>query len=198
MFYLQWCRQLLRKKRETDLTLRRGINRVVMGMLLMLGVITARSAAAQVTFGSPGDPPRVALGGGAFDVLPDEKKQHAGTSGLLLSEYRFGDVWWILSPFIGVSGTSRGAFYGYFGVGVDINFPYNLVLTPNAAAGYFYSGQGINLGSWWEFRSGAELDYRFADQRRVGLGFYHMSNAGLGKQNPGAELATVVLTVPFQ
>ncbi|MGH7126628.1 MAG: acyloxyacyl hydrolase [Stellaceae bacterium] len=56
----------------------------------------------------------------------------------------------------------------------------------------------MNLGSWWEFRTGAELDYRFADNRRVGVGLYHMSNAGLGKENPGVELATFVLTVPFR
>lgn len=167
-------------------------------MLLMLGVVMARSAGAQVTFGSPGDPPRVAIGGGAFDVLPDAKYRHNGTVGSLESEYRFGDVWSILSPFIGVSGTSQGAFYGYFGFGFDIHFPYNLVLTPSTAAGYFYKGQGFDLGSWWEFRSGLELDYRFADQRRLGVAFYHMSNAGLGKKDPGEEMATLVLTVPMR
>jgi hypothetical protein len=26
---------------------------------------------------------------------------------------------------------------------------------------------------------------------------YHMSNAGIGKQNPGVELVTVVLTMPL-
>jgi len=180
------------------LTLRRGVSRAGLGVLLMLGIITARSAAAQVTFGSPGDPPRVALGGGAFDLMPDSKKEHAKTVGLIESEYRFGDLWWILSPFVGVMGTGQGAFYGYFGFGFDINFPHNLVLTPTVAAGYFYNGQGLNLGSWWEFRTGAELDYRFADQRRIGIGFYHMSNAGIGKDNPGQEMVNVVFTVPMQ
>jgi lipid A 3-O-deacylase len=168
-----------------------------MGMLLLTGMIVARSAAAQVTFGSPGDPPRVALGGGAFDVLPDSKKQQATTVGMVGSEYRLGDVWWILSPFVGVLGTGQGAFYGYLGFGFDINFPYHLILTPTAAAGYFFRGQGLDLGSQWEFRTGAELDYRFADQRRIGVGFYHMSNAGIGKENPGQEMANVVLTVPL-
>ena len=180
------------------MTIRRAVNRVAMSSLVVLGITAARAAAAQVTFGSPGDPPRVALGGGAFDVLPDSKKQHAATVGMVGSEYRFGDEWWILSPFVGVMGTGQGAFYGYFGLGFDINFPYHLVLTPSAAAGYFYTGQGLNLGSWWEFRTGAELDYRFADQRRIGVGFYHMSNAGLDKENPGQEMATLVFTVPMR
>jgi lipid A 3-O-deacylase len=168
-----------------------------MGMLLMLGMIAARSAAAQVTFGSPGDPPRVALGGGVFNVIPESAKPHSDRVGLIESEYRFGDVWWILSPFVGVMGTGQGAFYGYFGFGFDINFPHNVVLTPTAAAGYYDNGQGFDLGSWWEFRTGAELAYRFADQRRIGVGFYHISNAGIGKEDPGAEIANVVFTVPF-
>lgn len=174
------------------------MRRVGTGVLLGLLLFLARPAAAQITFGSPGDPPRFAIGGGAFDVLPDKKKQHAGVTGLALGEYRFGDTWWILSPFIGAMGTGKGAFYGYFGLAFDVNLPCSLVFTPSAAAGYFESGDGISLGSWWEFRTGAELDYRFADQRRLGVGFYHMSNAGLGKENPGVELATVILTVPFR
>lgn len=174
------------------------MRRASIGILLGLLVFAARPAEAQITFGSPNDPPRFAIGGGAFDVLPDKKKQNAGTAGLVLGEYRFGDVWWILSPFIGAMGTGKGAFYGYFGIAFDINFPGNFVLTPSGAAGYFENGGGINLGSWWEFRTGAELDYRFADNRRIGVGFYHMSNAGLGKENPGIELATFVLTVPFR
>ena len=178
--------------------LRRGIYRAGMGMLLILGIIAARAAAAQVTFGSPGDPPRVALGGGAFDMLADSKKPHATTVGLVESEYRFGDVWWILSPFVGVMGTGQGAFYGYFGFGFDINFPHSVVLTPTVAGGYLSSGQGLDLGSWWEFRTGAELAYRFADQRRIGIGFYHMSNAGLGDKDPGQEMANLVFTVPFR
>jgi hypothetical protein len=95
-------------------------------------------------------------------------------------------------------GTGKGAFYGYFGVGFDINFAGNFVLTPSAAAGYFESGDGISLGSWWEFRTGAELALRLPADRRLGVGFYHMSNAGLGKENPGAELVTVIMTIPFR
>lgn len=179
---------------------RRSVGRIGTGALLMLVVLAARPApaAAQITFGSPGDPPRIAMGGGAFDVIPDAKKQENGTVGLLWSEYRFGDQWWILSPLIGVQGTSQGAFYGYFGLALDIHFAEHLVLTPSAAAGWFYRGQGFDLGSPWEFRTGAELDWRFADLRRVGVAFYHMSNAGIGKKNPGEEMATAVFTVPFQ
>jgi len=166
-------------------------------MLVALGVGSIHPAAAQVTFGSPADPPRVALGGGAFDVLPDNKKPGSGVTGLALSEYRFGDVLWIVAPFIGVMGTGKGAFYGYGGLGFDINFWEKWVVTPTAAVGYFEHGSGIDLGAHCEFRTGAEFDYRFDNLVRLGFGFYHISNAGIGKINPGVELATFVLTVPL-
>jgi lipid A 3-O-deacylase len=178
-------------------TRRRARHWVTIAFLLLFSMTAPRMAAAQVTFGSPGDPPRVVIGGGAFDVLPDDKKPGHGTTGLALSEFRFGDGLWIFSPFVGVFGTGKGAVYTYVGVGFDIHFPDNFILTPSFAGGYFEGGHGINLGYWWEFRSGAELVYRFADQRRFGVGFYHISNAGLGNEDPGAELVTVVLTAPF-
>ncbi|MBV8888862.1 MAG: acyloxyacyl hydrolase [Alphaproteobacteria bacterium] len=165
-----------------------------------LGCGLAWPAAAQislgpVTIGSPGDPPRFALGAGAFDVLPSTHRDSA-TAGELRGEYRLPTVAWIISPFVGSSGTSRGAFYGYGGFGIDVNFTPNWVLTPNVAGGYFARGGGTNLGSWWEFRSGAELDYRLPNAMRVGVAFQHMSNAGLTQRNPGEESATLVLSVP--
>jgi lipid A 3-O-deacylase len=116
----------------------------------------------------------------------------------VLSEYRFGDLLWIVAPFVGVMGTGKGAFYGYGGFGFDINFFDKWVVTPTAAVGYFTPGSGIDLGAHCEFRTGAEFDYRFDNLVRLGVGFYHISNAGIGKQNPGVEMATFVLTVPLR
>ena len=130
-------------------------------------------------------------------MLPDTKKAGAGATGLALGEYRFGDVLWIFAPFIGVMGTGKGAFYGYGGFGFDINLAEKWVITPTAAVGYFEHGTGIDLGAHTEFRTGAEFGYRFDNLTRLGAGFDHMSNAGIGKQNPGVELATIVLTVPL-
>jgi lipid A 3-O-deacylase len=174
--------------------------------VLALGVPAALATAlalsaparAQITLGSPGDPPRIALGAGAYDVLPATGKKGSATDAELRGEYRFGDVWWVLSPFVGLSGTSAGGFYGYFGFGFDVNFGPNWVLTPNVAGGYWARGSGIDLGSWWEFRSGAELDYRFPDLSRLGVAFHHMSNAGLTKRNPGEESVTLYYTVPLR
>ena len=164
---------------------------------LLLAGVTVGPAAAQVTFGSPGDPPRIALGAGAFDITPSHHRD-SKTTAELRAEYRFGDVIWLLSPFIGTAGTADGAFYGYGGFGVDVNFGPNVVLTPNVAAGYFASGGGTRLGSWWEFRSGAELAWRFADTSRLGVAVHHISNAGLTKVNPGEQSILLMYSVPIR
>lgn len=170
--------------------------RAAAGLALAAGLawLTTGSASAQVTFG--GDGPRVSFAVGAFDVTPSHHKD-SETAAEFRGEYHFGDVFWVISPFVGTSGTSDGAFYGYGGFGIDINFTPNIVLTPNAAAGYFAHGSGTNLGSWWEFRTGAELAWRFADQSRVGVAVTHTSNAGLTKVNPGEQSVVLTYSVPL-
>ena len=164
--------------------------------LVLIGFV-ARPAAAQITFGSPGDPPHIALGAGAFDITPSNHKD-SHTAAEFRGEYRFGDMFWLVSPFVGVQGTSDGAFYGYGGFGVDVNFTPNLVLTPNVAAGYFAPGSGTRLGYPLEFRSGAELAWRFADTSRLGVAVHHISNAGLGKHNPGEQEILLMYSFPFR
>jgi lipid A 3-O-deacylase len=182
-------------KQEKAVNIGRLTHRATIGIMVALGLSAAKSAAAQITLGSPGDPPRIAIGGGAFDLNP---KPSNGVTGLALGEYRFGDVLWVVAPFVGAFGTAKGAFYGYGGFGFDINFIDRFVVTPSAAVGYFTHGTGIDLGAHTEFRTGAEFDYRFANRSRLGFGFYHISNAGIGKQNPGVQLVTVILTMPFR
>jgi len=176
-----------------------GIGRQAAAVAIGLVLIgfAARPAAAQITFGSPGDPPHIALGAGAFDITPSNHRD-SKTAAEFRGEYRFGDMFWLVSPFVGVQGTSDSAFYGYGGFGVDVNFTPNLVLTPNVAAGYFAPGSGTRLGYALEFRSGAELAWRFADTSRLGVAVHHISNAGLGKHNPGEQEILLMYSFPFR
>lgn len=41
------------------------------------------------------------------------------------------------------------------------------------------------------------MAYRFDDRSRLGLEFYHLSNAGLDKHNPGTEILLAKYSVPF-
>jgi lipid A 3-O-deacylase len=163
----------------------------------VLGGAAASPAAAQIALGTPAtDPPRFELGVGAFDITPSQTHKDSRTAAEFRGEYHFGDVFWAISPFIGASGTSDGAFFGYGGFGIDIDFGPNVVLTPNAAAGYFARGSGTNLGSWWEFRTGAELAWRFPDQSRIGIAVTHTSNAGLTRLNPGEQSVILTYSIP--
>jgi len=166
-------------------------------MVVLLGTF-AMPAMAQISFGSPGDPSRLAFGAGAFDVTPSTSHKDSRTAGEFRGEYRFADTVWVVAPFIGASVTTDGAAYGYFGLGFDVNFGPNWVLTPNAAAGVFERGSGTRLGSWWEFRTGGEFAYRFADQSRIGVAVTHTSNAGLTKQNPGEQSVVLMYSVPLR
>jgi len=166
-------------------------------MVALCGALTA-PAMAQVTFGSPGDPPRLALGAGAFDITPSTSHKDSRTAGEFRGEYRFADVLSIVAPFVGASVTTDGAAYGYFGLGFDVNFGPNWVVTPNAAAGVFERGSGTRLGSWVEFRTGAEFAYRFANQTRLGLEVTHTSNAGLTRLNPGEQSVLLMYSIPMR
>jgi lipid A 3-O-deacylase len=153
----------------------------------------ATTTAPAPTQGAPGseDPSFLSFGAGAFDVL------HNFTAGEVRGEYRFGQKLWIFKPFLGLMGTSDRAFYGYGGFLVDIYIGNRWVVMPNAAFGYYDNGNGKDLGAHPEFRTGAEFAYRFDDRSRLGFTFHHISNAGIGKKNPGEEEMAIVFSLPF-
>jgi opacity protein-like surface antigen len=134
----------------------------------------------------------------AAQLITPSKRRDAGTQGAFRAEYHFGDVLWVVSPFTGLDVTTRGGTYLYGGFGFDINFGPNWVLTPNGAAGWYQRGGGTPLGSWFEFRTGAELDYKFANQSRLGVAVHHMSNAGLTQVNPGEQSILLTYHMPLQ
>src|SRR5258708_40254672 len=89
-------------------------------MVVLLGTF-ATPAMAQISFGSPGDPPRLAFGAGAFDVTPSTSHKDSRTAGEFRGEYRFADTVWVVVPFFGGSVTTLGAAYGYFRLGFDVH-----------------------------------------------------------------------------
>ena len=79
-------------------------------MAAILIGLAGRPAAAQITLGSPGEPPRIAFELCAFDIVPSTHKDSEAAADFGL-EYRFGDLLYAFSPFIGAFGTSDGAGY---------------------------------------------------------------------------------------
>ena len=111
-------------------------------------------------------------------------------------EYRSDFQFWELKTFAGVTATTDGTFYGLVGVFHDFYFGNNFVLTPSFAPGYFSKGNGKDLAYRLEFRSQIELSYRFENSSRLGINFNHISNAALGKRNPGVESLAVHYAIP--
>ena len=48
-----------------------------------------------------------------------------------------------------------------------------------------------------EFRTSAELAYRFDNNNRIGVAITHLSNANIYNQNPGTETITLNYSVPM-
>ncbi len=139
-----------------------------------LAVASAPAAMAQ-------DPSFLTVGTGIYDVNDNED------AGEIRMEYRSAAKYWLFKPFAGAMVSTDAAFYGYGGVLVDLHFGRRFVLTPSFAAGLYADGDGKDLGHVVEFRSGIEVAWRLNNRARIGLMFYHISNAGLDDNNPGTE-----------
>ena len=105
-----------------------------------------------------------------------------------------------LKPFVGFVYTDAEAYYGYGGLSGDLYFGdcKCIVITPSLAAGWYNDGSEIKLGHKVEFRSGGDITYRFKNNVRIGLGFFHLSNANLGNRNPGSEQVIFKYQIPFK
>ena len=138
------------------------------------------------------DPAYLSLGVGATGVIADREQGAAFNI-----EYRSDIDFWKIHPFIGGFATSDASLYGYFGFLMDIYFGPRWILTPNTAVGAYLEGDGQDLGHVLEFRSGFELAYRLNDRSRLGIAVHHLSNAGIGNDNPGTETAILYYSVPL-
>lgn len=161
----------------------------------IVGVGAACAAVAMLVL--PGaaradEPDLLALGAGAYNVLHRDKEAQ------LRLEYRFSyRLLQIVQPVLGVLATDRGTLYGYGGIRIDLVIANHFVIMPEAAVGYWHRGGGKDLGAAIEFKTGGEIAYRFDDASRLGIAFDHISNAGIGKNNPGVESLLLVYSIPI-
>jgi lipid A 3-O-deacylase len=102
-----------------------------------------------------------------------------------------------LRPFVGLSGTTRGSVYSYFGLLARIRITDRLTVVPSAAVGAYEKGNAKDLGYPLEFRTGGEISFRVYDGFRLGIAFHHISNASIGAENPGMELLVATYSLPL-
>lgn len=144
-------------------------------------------------------PDHLIFGTGAYDVLDED------TSPMFELEIRPGwrpgqgllseDIG--LAPFAGGWVTTEGSAYGYAGFGIEWVIEDHFVIMPFSGFGFYNQGDGKDLGSFFEFRSGVEVGYRFFNGYQLGLSISHLSNAGISDTNPGTEVISLRLAAPL-
>jgi hypothetical protein len=100
-----------------------------------------------------------------------------------------------LVPSLGGMATEENAYYGWVGGALFIPLGERWALVPEVGAGAYERGDGKNLGGTLEFRTGLEVGFRASDAFRIGVGYYHLSNAGVYEVNPGVN--SLVFTFGF-
>ena len=133
----------------------------------------------------------VTVGAGAFDFLHN----YTAAEGRL--ELRFAQSFFFLKPLIGTFFTSKGSVYTYGGFRIELPIGRHFMIIPVATIGDYEKGSGKDLGSHVEFKTGAEFDYVLDNGIKFGPAFDHVSNAGIGKKNPGEENLLLMVTIPF-
>jgi hypothetical protein len=134
---------------------------------------------------------RIELYGGAAEILDqDEHPWNVGLSYIWRPMGRWG-----IAPGVGGMYAEHGASAFYGELRKDFWLGRQWVVTPKLAAGVYHDGSGLELGNEFEFREGLVLSW-VGPRLRLGIGFYHASNGGLGENNPGTEVLEVVLGFP--
>jgi lipid A 3-O-deacylase len=156
-------------------------------------VIIAASVfgAVSVNAAAPPDAAHLTFGTGVYDF--HEAKQALEFRVEYHPDWKFAG----LRPFVGLSGTTKGSVYSYFGLLARIRITDWFTLVPSAAAGAYEKGNAKDLGCPLEFRTGGEISFRVYDGFRLGIAFHHISNASIGTENPGMELLVATYSVPL-
>ena len=91
------------------------------------------------------------------------------------------------SPITGGFITANSAIYVYTGVEWNYTLSDKLKFTPSFAPGIYHEGDGKDLGHALEFKTEIQASYSISESTSLGMSYNHISNASLGKKNPGAN-----------
>ena len=121
-----------------------------------------------------------------FDFSDDNKKSNLfGIEHINENLYRESFLG-TLQPVTGAFITADNAGYVYTGFQIP-NKSGALTLTPSFTPGYYNQGDGKDLGHGLEFKSEVQLSLDIFSNSELGFSYNHISNASLGKKNPGAN-----------
>lgn len=158
--------------------------------LAALVLITASGADA-LELNRPGEH-LLAVWAGYHDLI--DRDPRAGIAGI---EYRACCRWYSLRPALGTFVDTQGAWYAYGGFRSELASERRpFMFAVGTAIGYYRRGNGTPLGHRLEFRSGFEWYYLFENRSHLGIAFHHLSNASIGRRNPGTEILSLMLALP--
>lgn len=161
-----------------------------------MGALCAAAALLGVCAARAEDRYLVVLGAGAFDLpLPTDDEDIAPA---YAAEFRFKQGLWHFHPHLGFQGTTDGMVYGHAGIHLDLPLGAHLRAVPSGSIGlYNNGGNHKDLVGTMEFRIGGGLAWRFDNDMRVSVVWYHMSNADTANRNPGAEMMFLEVGFPL-
>ena len=134
----------------------------------------------------------ISLSSAVFDIL-----QQVDPSYETRLEFRLGKLKFWGHPFSGIMVNTGGAKHLYLGLYYDIPIGDYFYITPSFAPGLYVKSKSKDLNFILEFRSQIEIAFKFDNQARIGIGFSHVSNASLGKENPGVESLVLTYIIPL-
>ena len=159
----------------------KSIPLTVLGIILMTSACPAQQTNA---------PSYVVVGGGVSGVL-DKEKSIVG-----MVEFQPALRAGPFGTWIALQADDQEYYLGA-GLLYDWYVTEHIFITPSFGAGVYGEHHGINLGSVLEFRSGIECGYDMKTAGRISIGFWHLSNAGLGNINPGTEIVAIRYAFPI-
>jgi len=107
--------------------------------------------------------------------------QHLDTN--LGKESFFGN----LQPITGIMVSPDYQGYVYTGLQLNRKIGDNFTLTPSFTPGLYSRGKGKPLYHILQFKSEIQISWETKNNNTFGFSFNHMSNAGIGDRNPGAN-----------
>ena len=92
-----------------------------------------------------------------------------------------------LQPITGIMVTPDYQGYIYTGLQLNKKIGDNLTLTPSFTPGLYSRGKGKPLYHILQFKSEIQISWKSKNKNTFGFSFNHISNAGIGERNPGAN-----------
>ncbi len=139
------------------------------------------------------EPGYLAVSGGIYSCL-----DLWASTGYVNVQFLPGKKLWVLQPQVGALVTYLRTVMVYGGLTWPASPVKWLVIQTGAAAGYYESGQGIDLAFPFEFRLTLSVLFKFRNYAQLGVEFAHISNANISPPNPGTESISLIFQLPLR